>query len=465
MLDTVMHPGVETFYTHERINRILEHPHLLGHIMGYTKLTEMHSEWIWHLWGQPEGIHPAIMAARGTYKTTSLTQVGPLWWLLFHPNDRIGLLRETFTVAAETLAVITKACKMPEIIHLFHCVQPELGPLRVLQEPFGKLLLSCKTTATKELSIQAHGIDQLPTGTHFDRAMLDDVVTRQDRLSKAKRVRTIDAIREVLANIIDPGKSVMHGGTPWDKDDAWKLWEAKPTGDEEEDEAITLQPPRKIDIYQAGIHTPAQIKRIQKTTTPSLFAANCLLKHIADEDQIFKDMQWGTWDPKVARVYCHVDAKYDGDHTMAVTFAAKRKDGKIQIYGKVYTSHIKAKVQEILNLCVRFRVRKILVETNPDKGYAGDLLNRRPTEDRPPILVGKYHEEMNKHAKIVSYALEYWDELIFDPNSDEAYLAQIQDYRQGQEPDDAPDSLASMLRRAFYPGDPKRGQRNVLNEL
>lgn len=470
MIENVITPSTPTFFTAERIQMILEHPHLLGHIMGFTKLTEMHSEWIWHLYGQPEGIHPALQAHRGSYKTTATSQVGPLWWLLFHPDDRFGLVREHFTAAAETLEVISKACRLPEVIRLFNEVQPELAPFRVVQAPFGKLLLSCKRTVTKELSIQAHGVDQLPTGTHFDRMQLDDVISRQDRLSQAKRKRTKGAIQEVLANIIDPGKSVSHCGTPWDKRDAWSLW----TGDHsdesdelqmaEDEDDITLQAPLKVDVYHSGLLTPAQIRKIKRTTTPSLFAANYELKHIADSDQIFADMHFDTWQPKCERVFCHVDAKYDGDHTMGVTFASRRPDGKIQVYGKIYTESIKFKSREILDLCMRFRVRKIYVEDNPDKGYAAELLARKPADDRPSIPVKRYHEVLNKHVKITSYILEYWDELIFDPNCDEAYVAQIMDYRQGQEPDDGPDSLASIIREAFYGADPTRGRRNVLNE-
>ncbi len=462
-ISRIIQPGTDMFFNAERIQQILEHPHLLGHIMGFTKLTEMHSEWIWHLWGQPDGIHPSLQAHRGSYKTTCETQVGPLWWLLFHPDERIGLLRETFTVAAETLRVIEKACKTPEIIHLFYCVQPELGPLKVLENPFGKLLLSCKQSLTKETSIQAHGIDQLPTGTHFDKAIMDDVVTRNDRISKAKRTRTKDSIREVIANIIDPGKSVLHTGTPWDKYDAWELW-TKPVDPDEDDDSLTLQAPLCYDVYSTGLLSRARIAKIKRTTTPSLFAANYELKHIADDDQLFKDPVFEKWDPTCYMVAGQLDAKYDGDHTMALTFAARRKDGKIQVHGRIFTENVKTKIPEILRLCRTYKARKLWNELNPDKGYTADLLSRPPKDGHPPLLIKRYQETLNKHNKIVSYLLEYWDELIFDPECDEAYIAQILDYRQDVEPDDGPDSLASLLHREFYPVDPERSKNNALND-
>ena len=226
MLDAFRsHPGVISDYSAEQVNQILLYPHLLGHIIGKTKLTEMHSDWIWKLWGHPEGIdfYTAIQAHRGSFKTTALTEVGILWWLLFHPDDRVALVRETYGTASDSYKVIARAGAMPEIIHLFNFVQPDRGPFRTITDSNGKLLLSCKRTVTKELSVQAHGVDQIPTGSHFDRIQMDDVITRQSRLSSTVRERIKDAIREITTNIIDPGKIVQHTGTPWHKDDAWSL--------------------------------------------------------------------------------------------------------------------------------------------------------------------------------------------------------------------------------------------------
>lgn len=465
-----MHPGVVSPYDAENINQILIHPHLLGHILGYSKLTEIHSQWIWHLWGQPEGIHTALQAHRGSFKTTGCNITGSIWWLLFHPEDRIGTVRKSFKVAGETLAAIEKGLKLPEVGALFDTVQPELAPFKILASPFGKVALSCKKIPTNEVSLQAFGVDQLPTGTHLDRIPLDDVVGRQDRYSKAERERTVSACQEILANIIDPGKTVMHMGTPWHPMDAWKLWDKKQSIIETEDTIIDgeednpLQAPAKYDDDATGLLSEDQKRRIKRVTSPSLYAANYKLKHMADEDQLFKEPVYGEWDPKIYRVYMHVDAKWEGTHTMGVTFAARRLDGKIQIHGKLYTDSIVRKIGNIMEHAVKFKVRKSWVENNPDKGYTAKLLSRKPAPDRPPIPVKEYHETMNKHNKITSYLLEYWDELVFDPKSDEAYMAQILDYRENQEPDDAPDSLASLLRGAFYPTDPGKGRGNTLNQ-
>src|SRR5574343_38244 len=81
-------------YTEAHLLYIRHHPHILGHIAGFTKLTEMHSRWILHIWDTND--HQALRAHRGSYKTTAITVIGSVWWLLFHPDDRI-IIRKTFT--------------------------------------------------------------------------------------------------------------------------------------------------------------------------------------------------------------------------------------------------------------------------------------------------------------------------------------------------------------------------------
>ena len=471
--DTWIHldPSVKSPYTERDVNLIFQHPHILGHILGYLKLTELHDYWIWHLWGQPEGIHTSLMAHRGSFKTTAETIVAPIWWLLWHPEDRIGVVRKSFKVSGDTLAAIERGLRKPEIAILFDTIQPDRAPFHIKAAPFGKIELSCKTIPTTEVSLQSYGVDQLPVGTHLDRVEMDDVVGRVDRYSKAERERTVRAVQEILGNIIDPGKTVMHVGTRWHDLDAWTLWLPKKKEHETEDDVIdgdstnVLQAPLVFDDERTGLLSSEQKQRLKRILPPAIYAINYKLKIIPDDGQLFQNPVYEAWDRrKDIRVFMHVDAKWEGNHTMGVTFAGRRPDGKIQIYGKIYTDSIVKKSGEILKLAAARRVRRSFVETNPDKGHTAELLSKAPGINLPPIPVTAYSEKMNKHVKISSYIMEYWDELVFDPDTDEAYMAQILDYREGQEPDDGPDSLASLLQRAFYPVDPRKGRGNVLNE-
>ena len=87
------------------------------------------------------------------------------------------------------------------------------------------------------------------------------------------------------------------------------------------------------------------------------------------------------------------------------------------------------------------------MEDNGDKGYSARDLNDAG------IKTKTYHESMNKHLKIATFLYANWSRVQWlDPNlpgglgTDPMYLEQIYDYREGIEPDDAPDSGASLIR-------------------
>ena len=87
---------------------IAQHPHIIGHIIGKSKLTDIHSEWIKWIWCAGSDTL-AIMAHRGSYKTTAIDLVGTIWWLLFNPSDRVFIIRKTFTDAAKVTSAIAAA--------------------------------------------------------------------------------------------------------------------------------------------------------------------------------------------------------------------------------------------------------------------------------------------------------------------------------------------------------------------
>ena len=80
----------------EHLAKIRDYPHLIGHMVGKDKLTDLHSDWIKMIWDTPGGEHASLMSHRGAYKTTAITECGIIYYLLFHPNDRIALVRENF---------------------------------------------------------------------------------------------------------------------------------------------------------------------------------------------------------------------------------------------------------------------------------------------------------------------------------------------------------------------------------
>lgn len=422
--------------------RVRDYPHLLGHMVGKEKLTELHSDWIKLIWDTPPGEHASLMSHRGAYKTTSITECGIIYHLLFHPSDRIALIRETWTEAAKTLDTIKKYMESPAIKSLFAYAHRGVEP-KATKSPEGSVLYNFKQSITKENSVDAYGINQVPTGSHYDRILCDDIVTINSRLSRAKREMVKQGVLEIVTNIIDPGKSCFFVGTPWHYDDAWAM--------KNDDGELIIPEPWKYRPADTGILSPEELAKKRKSTTASLFAINYMLDtSVKDEGQIFDEPVYGPWDWNLrpTRIHAHLDAAWDGTCTNALTIMAERPDGLIQAFGKVYPGTFNECKRDVAVQCAERHARTFHMEKNPDKGMAAGELRAIPGFP----VVRAYQERMNKDIKIVSYLKKYWSRIVWDPSTDPNYLNQINDYRPGQDPRDAPDSAASLLREAFYRG-------------
>ena len=89
-------------------------PHLLGHLAGKKKLKEIHGKWIRYFWTAGPSQHRSIQAHRGSYKTTSIIEIGTVWSLLFHPDQKIGIGRKTFSEASDTIKTISQILILPQ---------------------------------------------------------------------------------------------------------------------------------------------------------------------------------------------------------------------------------------------------------------------------------------------------------------------------------------------------------------
>lgn len=389
--------------------------------------------------------HTALQAHRGGYKTTCITELGIIWRLLFFPNQRIALIRETWTEANSTLKTIATYMQTELIAELFRAMHDAYPRMTVQRD--GRLTFNFKASITKEGSVDSYGVDTVPTGSHYDEIICDDVVTIKDRFSQSKRERTKANLQEIMTNILDPGKFLRSTGTPWHRDDAHQI----------------LPTPTLYDCYTTGILTPEQIEEKKKTTTPVMFAANYELKHINDDDAMWRNPRFEVWEPRQIKVvYSHVDARFSGSHYTALTLIAVRHDGTLLVHGKVFDKDVRAAQEEIWDICCRHNVAMMYIENNPDKGYTADLFRRPRRGSFGMFHVEDYHESMNKERKIETYIAEFWPRMAFTEHIDEDYLAQVMDYRPKQEPDDAPDSLASCLREAIYGSDPETGANSAL---
>ena len=192
-------------YTYDHLRKVFKHPEILCWLCGRDKHTKMHGDWIKYIWNN-NNEERVLWAHRASMKSTSITEVGAIYQLLKNPEERIFIVRKTFTEAAENIRSIQAMMMKPEVYELlrlswFGPKSKEKWDFTVSRE--GKLTVSAKKRITREGNLQGFGIDSQIVGYHNTSGICDDVVTLADRLSKADRERTKVMMRELRTNIIE----------------------------------------------------------------------------------------------------------------------------------------------------------------------------------------------------------------------------------------------------------------------
>lgn len=403
------------------LDLLYDNPIEIGKWVGFKDLTNLHNEWLKSfLYAKSD---QTLQGHRGSYKTTTLS--------LFFALHIIEKPYETVLFFRKTDPDVTEVIKQTGKILQSGCVQ------RICEILYGKPLVLTTNSGSEintSLATGFKGTSQLVglgigtsiTGKHADIVVTDDIVNVKDRASKAEREKTKLAYQELI-NIKNREGRFINTGTPWAKDDAFTLMPA----------------PKKYDCYSTGLITPQELEGIKESMSPSLFAANYELKHIAAEDVIFTNPKVGATKSKVLYGLMHLDSAFYGEDFTALTLA-KEHDGKLYIYGKMWRKHVQECYDTIKSIYNEFLASKLYNETNADKGMVARDLKKMG------IRTVTYSEHQNKFIKIVTYLKKVWKDVIFVEGTDDEYIQQILDYTDVAEHDDAPDSAASIV-RVLYP--------------
>lgn len=348
--------------------------------------------------------------------------------MLFHPEDMIGIVEKTQTKAETIVKNISAIMKKEEIRWIFKAFHGSFPDFDI--DTQNQLKFNFKKMISQQGNINAFSVMNSAVGAHVTTAIFDDFVTIDDKVSKATRVKTILFMEEFINNVVSRGGLSRFVGTPWHKLDAWNK------------EYKLCPAPLLFDCYSTGIMSQDEILKKKSKMTNAAFAANYELRLVASDDVVFKDPRYERWIPSIRTGIGHVDKKYSGTDTNALSFVAKKPNGRYQVYGKIWHENIKEIWSEIYVLWKKYNIGTIYSESNDDKEFASDKLRDMG------IPVDPYHEGTNKHVKILNHLKEncFFDLIDFDPETDPEYMSQILDYVEGGEPDDAPDSLASLGR-------------------
>lgn len=404
----------------QAVDFLLKNPYKFGHLLGFTKLTDLHNKWIVDMIKGKDD--KTLQAHRGSYKTTCVS-IALALIVVLKPKSKTLFIRKTEDDIKEVIAQVKKILESPYMKHF----------VRVIYDVDLRLVKATANELTSNLSTDIKGTSQLVgmgtgsslTGKHYDLIFTDDIVNLQDRISKAERDKT-KSIYQELQNIKNRGGRIYNTGTPWHRDDAFSL----------------MPNPERYDCYSTGLIADNELSEIRDKMTASLFAANYELRHIAAEDVIFTNPQKGAESHFVEQGICHTDAAFGGSDFTAFTIARKF-DGKIYVFGKLWNKHIDDVQGEIKRLILQYNAGIMYCEDNADKGYVGKSFRK------DGVRVGIYHESTNKYIKITSFLKACWKDVVFVQGTDEEYINQICDYNENAEHDDAPDSLASLVRKMW----------------
>lgn len=404
----------------EALNLLWKSPVEIGHWVGFKDLTALHNEWLRSFLYEDDD--QTLQAHRGSYKTTTLSLFFAIH-VVIRPNETLLYFRKTGSdvveISRQTANILNSGCMKSIVYSLYH------KDLQVLKASGTEIQTNLSTSIKGSSQIVGLGIGTSITGKHADIVCTDDIVNVNDRISVAERERTKLAYQE-LQNIKNRGGRFINTGTPWHKEDCF-----------------TLMPNiRRFDCYTTGLISDDGIEDLKSRMTPSLFAANYELRHIAAEDVIFTERPVGANTAFIKNAICHIDSAFYGEDYTAFT-AMSFVDGNFYIYGKCWRKNVQDCYPQMYDDYIRLMLGKCYNEKNADKGMvARDLKSIG-------FRMVTYDEHTNKHIKIVTYLKAIWSRVIFVEGTDAEYIEQILDYNENAAHDDAPDS-ASCLARKLY---------------
>lgn len=398
---------------------LTEKPAQYGQMLGYPDLRDdLHGEWIRKMVLGHEDM--TLQAHRGSYKTTC-DCIGLAENIILRGDLNSIFLRKTDTDIQEVINNVTRILIHPVTQQLYKALTG--NNLAIIKSNSSEITTSSYIAPRGAVQLLGIGIGGSLTGKHADRVWTDDIVNLKDRRSRAERELT-KAVYQELQNVRNPGGRIINTGTPWHKDDAFTL----------------MPPPDRYDCYKTELLSREKLDELRNKMSPSLFAANYELRHIAEENALFTTAPKFSSESSLLRDgIAHIDAAYGGEDYTAFT-CGQRKGDKIYLYGRLWQRHVDTVLDTAIKEANRLMCAPIHCEQNADKGYVGREIRNRGS------YAYTYSESQNKHIKISSYLKKWWSNIVFLEGTDREYIEQIMDYTEDAQHDDAPDSAACVVR-------------------
>lgn len=233
-----------------------------------------------------------ILLPRGTFKSSIITVGYSLWRIARNPQDRILISNATYPMAVQFLGQIKNQISRNERFkQIFGDFNEGADQWRE-----DRIFLSReKAYETKEPTIWAQGLQANVVGSHFDIALLDDIVARENIGTKDQIEKVKNYYKDVL-DLIDQTpeghKRVIIIGTTWHWDDLY-AWIQNKDNNILHDFKIMRMPAYEGMWGEGKLLFPkrlswATLKELKNQQGNAHFSAQYQLNPVPEEDQTFK---------------------------------------------------------------------------------------------------------------------------------------------------------------------------------
>ena len=232
-----------------------------------------------------------MLLPRGSFKSSVITVGFSLWQIAQDPNMRILISNATYPMAVSFLSQIKKHILSNQTF------KDLFGELYIPSETWreDRISVSQENMLHKEPTIWAYGMGGNLVGSHFNMAILDDVVARENIGTKDQIEKTKNFYKDVL-DLVDPlpdgNKMVIIIGTTWHFDDLY-AWIMDKRNNLLEDFAVLRLPAYEGEWGTGKLLFPSRLtwqtlKKLKDQQGLSHFSSQYLLNPVPEENQVFR---------------------------------------------------------------------------------------------------------------------------------------------------------------------------------
>lgn len=418
-----------------------------------------------------------LLLPRGCFKSSIVTIGYPLWQIAKNPDLRGLIGNATYPMAVKFLSQIKNNLMGNETFRELYG-NLDAGSTKWREDSFA--VASKETYMSKEATVTAIGVGSNYTGTHYDYAILDDLVNR-DNIGTQERIEGVINVYKDVLDLVDPGvtghKPVIVIGTTWHYADLYSWIQDEENGVIQDFKVMCL-PAYKGEWGKGELLFPTRLtwdvlEGLKRQQGSSHFAAQYMLDPVPLENATFKaDFKY--YDKTDIRgmdmnVFITVDPaiseRKEADYS-AMTCVGVDKENTWYILD-LWRDKVQPKrlIDQIFMWDQKWKPLSIGLETNAFQKMIQYHLNdeMRSRNHFVPIKELKHAKEGSKEERIRGLEPRYEIGTILHPyKTDMPLIVALEDELRRfpvNKNDDLVDSLASQLELTF----PRRKRERRLN--